>query len=255
MSIQQLFFAGGKLNNATGGTITYDGDYQIHTFSSDGTFTVTAAPVSSTPVQLLIVAGGGCGRNGDDNSNSVAGNGGDGGTGGEVLVNSSLTLASFTLNNGYAITVGAGNSSSGQSGDNSSLVYGSGTTLTAYGGYLYGGSGGTQSNIAGTNGSSGTTSSISGTAAIYGSSGGGGGSGNNGGGIGSGGIGGLNAGNGGQGGDYDTNGGDGDAATGYGSGGGGGGGAGYSGSGYNTGGAGNAGYGGVVVIRFKYRNL
>jgi len=46
---------------ATGGTITTDGDYKIHTFTSSGTFTVTDAgsPTTSNSVDYLVVAGGG----------------------------------------------------------------------------------------------------------------------------------------------------------------------------------------------------
>ena len=43
---------------ATGGTITTDGNYKVHTFTSGGTFTVTSAPAGAT-VQVLVVAGGG----------------------------------------------------------------------------------------------------------------------------------------------------------------------------------------------------
>ncbi len=58
MSIQQLVMAvGGRINDATGGTITYNGDYQIHTFTSSGTFTVTRAGLSSTVVDVLVAAG------------------------------------------------------------------------------------------------------------------------------------------------------------------------------------------------------
>ena len=46
------------LMTATGGTITTDGDYKVHTFTSSGTFTVT---YGSGNVQLLVVAGGGSG--------------------------------------------------------------------------------------------------------------------------------------------------------------------------------------------------
>ena len=40
---------------ATGGTITEDGDYKVHTFNASGTFTVTGNP---STVQYLVVAGG-----------------------------------------------------------------------------------------------------------------------------------------------------------------------------------------------------
>ena len=54
---------------ATGGTITYDGLYKIHTFTSNGTFTITQA--SSRPIHYLIVGGGGGGAIG---GGSAAGN-------------------------------------------------------------------------------------------------------------------------------------------------------------------------------------
>ena len=51
---------------ATGGTITTSGDFKIHTFTGDGTFTVTAAGNSSgsNTVDYLVVAAGGGGYDG-----------------------------------------------------------------------------------------------------------------------------------------------------------------------------------------------
>jgi hypothetical protein len=47
---------------ATGGTITCCGDYKIHTFTSDDTFTISAAPTpANAVVDYLVVAGGGAG--------------------------------------------------------------------------------------------------------------------------------------------------------------------------------------------------
>ena len=47
---------------ATGGTITTCGDYKIHTFTSDGTFCVSAANVpANNNVDYLVIAGGGSG--------------------------------------------------------------------------------------------------------------------------------------------------------------------------------------------------
>ena len=51
---------------ATGGTITYDGRYKIHTFTSNGTFTITQA--STRPIHYLNVGGGGGGALGDGSS-------------------------------------------------------------------------------------------------------------------------------------------------------------------------------------------
>jgi len=47
----------GILTNDTGGTITYDGDYAIHTFTSGGTYT----PSVNREVEVLVVGGGGGG--------------------------------------------------------------------------------------------------------------------------------------------------------------------------------------------------
>ena len=45
---------------ATGGTVTTDGDYKIHTFTSDGSFEVTQlGDDPNDTVELLVVAGGG----------------------------------------------------------------------------------------------------------------------------------------------------------------------------------------------------
>src|SRR3990167_5617139 len=62
--------AGGSFIVATGGTITTDGDYKVHTFTTSGTFEVTA---NSGNVWYVVVAGGGGGGVG------VGGGGGAGG--------------------------------------------------------------------------------------------------------------------------------------------------------------------------------
>jgi len=89
---------------ATGGTITTNGNYKIHTFTSSGTFQVTSG---TGLVDSLIVAGGASG--------GANGNGGGGGAGG-------LLFSSNTMSPGsYPVVVGAGgaaNSSSGSLGNN-----------------------------------------------------------------------------------------------------------------------------------------
>ena len=57
--------------SATGGTITYSGGYTIHTFTSNGDFTVTSDGVCD----YLVIGGGGGG------GNSAVGYGGAGGGG------------------------------------------------------------------------------------------------------------------------------------------------------------------------------
>lgn len=84
--------------SATGGTITYDGDYAIHTFTEDGTFTVTAS--NATDVEVLMVAGGGGYGVGSYDL------GGYGGAGGLIHENS----ISLTVGTGYPIVIGAGGS-------------------------------------------------------------------------------------------------------------------------------------------------
>ena len=82
---------------ATGGnTITTDGDFKVHAFTSPGTFTVCSVgnPAGSTTVQYMVVAGGGGGSNS---------NGGGGGAGGFRMA--SCFTAPATA---YPITVGGG---------------------------------------------------------------------------------------------------------------------------------------------------
>ena len=84
--------------SATGGTVDTSArnGYNIHIFTSPGTFTVTSG---TTPVEFLMVAGGGGG--GVDN--------GGGGGGGEVIISTSTSLGPGS----YPITVGAGGAAAG----------------------------------------------------------------------------------------------------------------------------------------------
>ena len=85
---------------ASGGTETTSGDFKIHTFNSNGTFTVNSVGNSagSNTVEYLVVAGGG----GGGNKQNAGGGGGAGGY---------RTAASFSVSaQGYSITVGGGGS-------------------------------------------------------------------------------------------------------------------------------------------------
>ena len=84
-------FESGALQ-ASGGTVTNVGGYRIHTFTGDGTFTVTNAS-DNAQVEYLIVAGGGGGG---------AQNAGGGGGGG--LVYGSVVVSAQA----YPIVVGGG---------------------------------------------------------------------------------------------------------------------------------------------------
>jgi len=87
---------------ASGGTETTSGDYKIHTFVGDGTFTVSSVgnAAGSTTVDYLIVAGGGGG------SKHQAGGGGAGGLR-KNYPNPATTGTPVTAQ-AYPVTVGAG---------------------------------------------------------------------------------------------------------------------------------------------------
>jgi hypothetical protein len=126
-----------KFVTATGGTITTSGDFKIHTFTSDATFTVSCAGSSagSNTVDYLVVAGAGGGGNGL---------GGGGGAGGyrESSGAASGCYSVSPLGSGvsalpvsaqdYPITVGAGGGA-GAAGSNSVF-----STITSAGGGLGG---------------------------------------------------------------------------------------------------------------------
>ena len=94
---------------ATGGVVTIDGDYKVHTFTSSGTFTVSSAG----NVEYLVIAGGGGGSR-----RSTAGGDGGGGAGGY------RTATDFAVSaQAYTVTVGGGGagqtSANGSAGANS----------------------------------------------------------------------------------------------------------------------------------------
>jgi hypothetical protein len=67
---------------ASGGTITTDGDFKVHTFTSDGVFTICSAPtISNNNVSYMVVAGGGAGgpHAGCGGGSATGGGGGAGG--------------------------------------------------------------------------------------------------------------------------------------------------------------------------------
>ena len=136
---------------ATGGTITTDGNFKVHTFTGPGTFTVCSVgnPSGSTEVSYLIVAGGGGGAGG----NQVSGDyeGGGGGAGGVregktpqcTYTQSPIACTSGSNNGipvtaqGYPIVVGGGGAYAGSPLCYSTGVQGtpsSGFSLTSTGG-------------------------------------------------------------------------------------------------------------------------
>ena len=109
------------IHAATGGSIATDGDYKVHTFTSNGTFEVTTAPAAGATVEYLLVAGGG--------SAGRSWNWGGGGGGGGVL-SGYLDVSAQE----YAVVVGAG----GAKGTTANTLGGGGNStfggLTAVGG-------------------------------------------------------------------------------------------------------------------------
>ena len=85
---------------ATGGTVTTDGDYKVHTFTSSGTLNVTNTTGTLASATYLISAGGG---SGGLTTLSDYMQGGGGGAGGCLY--GSLAPA---LNTAYTIVIGAG---------------------------------------------------------------------------------------------------------------------------------------------------
>jgi len=145
---------------ATGGTITTDGNFKVHSFTSPGTFTVCSVGNSagSNSVDYLVVAGGGGG--GGECTNSGGGSGG--GAGGlrigavtpsschSPLVASGLSVTAT----GFPITVGAGGtagpqSAPGNGGNGANSIF---STITSTGG---GGGGKSVGPSSGSNGGSG----------------------------------------------------------------------------------------------------
>ena len=116
-NVQQL---GPQYVTATGGTITTSGNFKIHTFTGDGTFTVSCAGNStgSNTVDYLVIAGGGGGG-------GSGGNVGGGGGAGAYQV-SATTYCGPSLASGisalpvsaqaYPVTVGGGGTGGGCGG-------------------------------------------------------------------------------------------------------------------------------------------
>jgi hypothetical protein len=96
--------------NASGGTITtYTSGgttYRVHTFTTNGTFTVNSLGDSSGNIDVLLVGGGGKGGDTAGNNASVREYGaGGGGAGGAIFTSTTVSTTS------YSLFVGSGNTS------------------------------------------------------------------------------------------------------------------------------------------------
>jgi len=126
---------------ATGGTVTTDGDYKVHTFTSSGTFAVSTISSGDGEVDYLIIAGGG----GAGISNS-----GGGGAGGRLYLEN---YTGFSHSTSYAITVGAGGAARTDSAGNGHGASGSNSSIASI--TALGGGGGGYTGNTGLNGGSG----------------------------------------------------------------------------------------------------
>jgi hypothetical protein len=139
---------GGSLIVATGGSITTCGDYKIHTFTSDGTFCVSAGGGPLGRADYIVVGGGGGGGQGCGASAWGGAGGGAGGfresycatVSGSYTASPLASSTSLTFNAGaYPVVVGAGgtggansptgNGTQGTQGSNSSV-----SSITSTGG-------------------------------------------------------------------------------------------------------------------------
>ena len=136
-------------SNATGGTVTQSGDYQIHTFNCSGCFVVSAVGNGCTVpsggpavVDYLVVAGGGGGAGGHGSPPDTGGGGGgggyrtSGGSNGYTAPSKGSCVAGITITaTTYPITVGGGgskgNSPFSNGGDGGTSTF---STITSAGG-------------------------------------------------------------------------------------------------------------------------
>jgi len=153
---------------ATGGTISYCGNYKIHTFTSPGTFCVSVNAVCATyqKVDYMVVAGGGGGGGGSNGSGGASGAGAGGFRESKCATTSGTWTASPLASatslpvsvTAYPITIGAGGSggpsvgpatnANGVSGNNSVFS----TITSAGGGAGRGGPCGSQAGVPGGSG-------------------------------------------------------------------------------------------------------
>jgi len=133
-----ILFRTKSTGSPTGGTITTDGLYTVHKFTSGGTITF---PRSGNVAVLVVGGGGGGGSN----------LGGGGGAGGFVYNSSfAVTAQAYTVTVGSGGTAGSGNNIPGGNGGNSVF-----STITATGGGGGGSLGSSSSSSNGKNGGSG----------------------------------------------------------------------------------------------------
>ncbi|OGT74676.1 MAG: hypothetical protein A3H44_03280 [Gammaproteobacteria bacterium RIFCSPLOWO2_02_FULL_57_10] len=136
----------------SGGTITTDGNFRVHTFTNTAVTEQFVPPPGVTQVEVLVVGGGGSGAQAGNNA------GGGGGGGGGVNYQSSVTVTGATN-----VTIGTGgaapgsNGTSGNSGTASTFSAPSAVTAAGGGGGGAGTANGLNGGSGGGAGSNGTS--------------------------------------------------------------------------------------------------
>ena len=106
-------------NEATGGSVTTDGDFKVHTFTSSGTFDLTSVGTVNSDIQLLLVGGGASGGRGYQSG---------GGGSGAMMEKSGHTATKGE----YSIVVGAGGSGIGASSSGTAQSGNDGSDSTGF---------------------------------------------------------------------------------------------------------------------------
>ena len=133
---------------ATGGTITTDGDYKVHKFTSSASGSSGFVPSKAGVVEYLVVAGGGGG--GGTNGSSATGAGGGGAGGFRTAIGFSVTQQDYSITVGGGGGGGSAGASGGAGGNGGNSIF---STITSTGGG--GGASGSAAGGVGKNGGSG----------------------------------------------------------------------------------------------------
>ena len=137
--------------DATGGTITYDGNYRIHQFNTTSSFVVTAAGTAPhNTLEYLVVAGGGGGQCGNPNPSTIDYSGGGGGAGGYRTGNTTITTGTHT------VTIGGGGVGGGYYSPYRASANGSDSIFSAIGITSTGGGNGARGSAGQTNSNGGS---------------------------------------------------------------------------------------------------
>ena len=116
-----LEYASGISNSfysCTGGTISYSNGFKLHTFTSNGTFTVDSVGSVNNPIYAIIVGGGGGAGKG---TTTTTINGGGGGAGQFVMSNNYLSAGNYSVVIGSGGAGATSTSSQASGGQNSSF--------------------------------------------------------------------------------------------------------------------------------------